>query len=123
MKINKLIPVIILLITLSTTASASDISPISLNDYIGEYNIHFNTNLPFNSAMILDPFTQQWISVIVTPNSLTVSKDLITPEVYLFPSSFDIADIYNIISDNEISLQDHIELTWKWFFMNKVWVE
>lgn len=116
---QKILYLIIASVLLTTMASAA---PISLNDYIGTYNIHFNTGLPFNSAMILDPSTQQWISVSVTSDSLIVSTDLITPEVYLFPSSQDLTDIYNIISDDDISFQDHLELTWKWIFMSKVWV-
>ncbi len=115
--------VLITAILLTATVSASVLTgtPITLNDYVGTYKIHFNTELPFNSAMVLDPATNIWYSITVTDTSITVSRNITTPDVYLFPTSHDIEGIYNIISDGKITFTEKIELTWKWYFMQKSW--
>lgn len=110
---------IIILLLLTTIASAF---PIDLNDYNGTYNVHFNTEPPFKVAMVVDPVTYQCHSISITSDTITISRNMITPDVYLFPTQSEINSVYEIISDGKISFIEKIELTWTWIFMQKAWV-
>lgn len=113
---QKILYLIIASVLLTTMASAT---PISLNDYIGTYNIHFNTDLPFNSAMVLDPTNHLCYAVIISEDSITVSRDLINPDVYLFPTENAIIDVHDIISDGKVTFQERLSLAWTWWTMEK----
>jgi len=110
----KAILISILLLTLTISVATAEMS-----DYVGTYKSI--SGLPFNSAMIFDPASQQWYSIVINDSTTTVSHSFIDPDVYLFPSQSTINTIYNIVADGKITFQEKIILSWEWYFMPKSW--
>lgn len=79
--------------------------------------------IPFKTAMVLDARTNEWISFVISKNSIKISSQtLTTPNYKLYPTPQQIIELENIINDinnNGVNLKNQIQISVLWIQIKK----
>lgn len=80
--------------------------------------------IPFKTVMILDPRTNEWISLVISRDNIKISSQTLTlPDYKLYPSIQQIQELENIINDinkNGVNLKNKIQTSMLWIQIKKI---